>query len=406
VKLTDLAIKHAAAREKDYKLFDGGGLFLLIQRNGRKYWRLKYRDPADKSREKLLALGVWPDVSLKEARAAAADARKLRGAGVDPSEQRRQEKQARKLNAENTFEAIGRDWIEKERGLWTDDHAARVESSLIDDVFPYLGNRPLAEITPPEVLDIVRRVEERGALDVASRILQRCKSVFRYAVQTGRAVHNPAAELTGVLTSRKVQHRASLPPGELPDFLKKLRVYDGYPLTRYALRLLLLTFLRPGELRGARWSEFDIERAEWRVPGERMKMGTEHIVPLSRQALELLESLRPVVGRSELLFPNVRDRRRPISENTMTYALYRMGYESRATPHGFRATASSILNERGFNRDAIERQLAHLERNNVRAAYTHHAEYLGDRRKMMQWWADYLDSLETGSNVVPFPMAS
>jgi len=242
-----------------------------------------------------------------------------------------------------------------------------------------------------DLLEAIKIVESRDALDLASRLLQRCQQVFRYAVQTGRLASNPAVELKGTLKTRKVQHRAALSREEFPVFLQKLENYDGYLITTYALKFLILTFVRPGELRGAKWCEFDLNRKEWRIPGERMKMKTPHIVPLSHQALTLLELIRRLSGSCDLLFPGERSRKKSISENTMTYALYRLGYKSRATPHGFRATASSILNEEGFNRDAIERQLAHQERNDVRAAYTHHAEYLIDRVEIMQWWANYLD---------------
>jgi integrase len=260
---------------------------------------------------------------------------------------------------------------------------------------------PITEIEAPDVLAVVRRVESRGALDVAGRVLQRCSAIFKFAVQSGRAKYNPAGDLTGVLKTRKVQHQASVPRDDLPELLRGIDGYDGDPVTRYALQLLMLTFVRPGELRGARWTEFDLEAKQWRIPAERMKMHTEHIVPLSRQAVDLLKELAPLTERHELLFPGARSVAKPISENTMTYALYRIGFKSRATPHGMRATASSILNEQGFNRDAIERQLAHLERNKVRGAYTHHAEYLDERKRMMQWWADYLDQVATGSNVIP-----
>lgn len=268
-------------------------------------------------------------------------------------------------------------------------------------MFPSLGHRAITEIQPPDVLEMVRKVESRDALDVASRVLQRSSAIFRYAVQTGRAQINPASELKGVLKTRKVQHRAAATRAELPALLRAVSGYQGQIITRIALQFLVLTFVRPGELRKAQWNEFDLEAKVWRIPAERMKMGTEHLVPLSRQALALLETLRPVSGHYDLLFPGERSRVKPISENTMTYALYRLGYKSRATAHGFRTTAPSILNEEGFNPDAIERQLSHLERNQVRGAYTQHAEYLKDRITMMQWWADYLEQMESGSNVIP-----
>jgi integrase len=268
------------------------------------------------------------------------------------------------------------------------------------EVFPRLDIKPIQEITLPEILDVVRCIEKRGALEVASRVLQRVNAVFRYAIQTGRATYNPAADLAGSIKTRKVTHRAALSRAELPEFLTKLNAYDGHPITKLALKLMVLIFVRSSELRGARWEEFDFERAEWRISAERMKMGTEYIVPLSRQAIAVIEELRPITGRYDLLFPNRDNLSKPMSENTLLYAMYRMGYHSRATVHGFRATASTILHEMGFWPDVIERQLAHAERNSVTAAY-HRSEYLEERRRMMQVWADYLDSLTTDAKIVP-----
>ena len=390
MKLTAIKVKQAKPSAQDYKLFDGRGLHLLVKKNGSKYWRLKYRYLG---KEKTLAIGVYPEVTLEDAREDTTKARNLLNKeGKDPSSEKRLGKLALTKQAETAFASIAMEWIGI-NDMWTDAHSKRVTTSLERDVFPMIGHRPISEIQPPEVLAVIRAVEDRDALDVASRILQRCSSVFRYAIQTGRATTNPASELKGVLRTRKVQHVASVPRAELPKLIEAIDQYDGNPITTYALQLLLLTFVRPGELRGAKWEEFDIDKAEWRIPAERMKMGSEHIVPLSRQSLELLEKIRPITGVSELVFHGERTRIKPISENTMTYALYRLGYKGRATPHGFRATASSILNEQGLNPDAIERQLSHVDRNQVRSAYTHHARYLAERREMMQWWADYLDSM-------------
>ena len=320
-------------------------------------------------------------------------------AGNDTVVKRREEKHLALLSAENTFEAVTREWHEQKREQWTPHHATEVINTLMRDVFPAIGNKPITDIAPKEVLAIVRKVEKRGALDVASRILQRTGSVFRYAVQTGRIVINPATELRGVIKQRKVKHKPALKADELPEFLRKLDNYDGDQVTILALTLLALTFVRPGELRGARWEEFDLDNSQWQIPAERMKMRHEHIVPLSRQALAILDQLKTLTGNSELLFPSRNGEGKLMSENTLTYALYRMGYHSRATAHGFRATASTILNEQGWRPDVIERQLAHAERNKVRAAY-HRSEYLADRKKMMQSWADYLDSLRSGANIV------
>ena len=398
--LTDSTVRNAKPEDKPKRLFDAGGLYLEVSPAGGKWWRLKYRYHG---KEKRISLGVYPKTTLSDARVERDKIKQQLREGHDPSLIRQRNKIKSRLSAENSFEAIAREWHEQQSGRWQPSHAVRVLHSLEKDLFPIIGHRPINEIEPPEVLAMIKQVERRDALDYASRVLQRAKAVFRYAVQTGRALHNPAAELTGVLKTRKVTHRPAMPRSDLPAFLVALDNYEGQPITRLALNLLVLTFLRPGELRGARWTEFDFERNEWRVPAERMKMQEEHIVPLSRQALALLNDLRPLTGRYELLFPNQNKVTAPISENTMTYALYRMGYKSRATAHGFRATASTILNEQGFDPDIIEKQLAHTERNKVRAAY-HRAEYLDARHKLMQWWADFLDRQRIkgeGGNVVP-----
>jgi integrase len=400
--LTDTELRNAKPKEKPYKLADGGGLVLLVHPNGSKYWRLRYYFLG---KEKLLALGVYPKLSAKVARQKAADAKAELAKGIDPSVTRKAESAGHKVKAENTFEVIGREWWDNKRGEWVDHHADRVIGYLIKDVFPALGSYPIVDITPPQLLDVIWRVERRGALDVASRELQFCTSIFRFAIQTGRATFNPAAELSGALKSRKPQHRPSLKINDLPLFFEKLDESPSGPIAKTAVRMTIYTFMRPGEIRTARWQDFDIKNAEWRVPEALMKMKTEHIVPLSRQVLAMLEQLRPFTGHCELLFPGERNRRIPISENTMNAVINRMGYQGLATPHGFRATASSFLNEQGFHRDAIERQLAHMERNKVRSAYTHHAEYLDERRKMMQWWSDYLDGLTSGGNVVPVNFA-
>ena len=385
--MTQLTARGLAAlrpAERPYKRSDGKGLFIDVRPNGSKYWRMAYRY---QGKQKLLALGVYPEVSLAEARDCLADARKELANGIDPMASRK----ATSSQVHNGFELIAREWITN-NDMWSDGHSKHVIRTMEQDVFPRIGSKPITEITTPELLTVIRAVEDRDALDVASRILQRCSSVFRYAIQTGRATTNPALDLKGVLRTRRVQHVASIPPAELPSLISAINEYNGNPVTKYALQLLLLTFVRPGELRGARWDEFDMEKAEWRIPPERMKMDTEHIVPLSRQSIAILRDIEPLTGKSELVFHGERTRKQPISNNTMTYALYRMGYKSRATPHGFRATASSILNEQRFNPDAIERQLSHIDRNQVRSAYTHHARYLEERREIMQWWADYLDS--------------
>lgn len=393
--LSDIQIRNAKARAKQYKLSDGGGLYLLVTPDGRKYWRLKYRFLG---KEKLLALGVYPDVKAAKAREDRDAAKRLLKEHQDPTTVRKQRRHAAKEASENTFEAITREWVEQRRHQWVPSHAARVLNSLENEIFPALGFRPISEITAPELLGTLRKVEARGALETAQRVLQRCDAIFRYGVVTGRCERSPAADLKGALKTPKHENRAALSAADLPDFLRKLDAYDGHLLTRLALNLQALTFVRPGELRGAEWSEIDLEAAEWRIPAERMKMRAPHIVPLSRQAVAALEQLRQLSGRGRFVFPNQTKSGAPISENTVLYALYRLGYHSRATGHGFRATASTILNEQGWRADAIERQLAHKERNKVRAAY-HRSEYLEERRQMMQAWADYLDMLKARGKV-------
>lgn len=396
--LTAIQVKQAAPTDKDQWLSDEKGLRLLIKANGSKYWRLKYRF---NGKQKTFAVGVYPEISLKDARKAVADARALIRNGQDPSLERRILKRQYVVDEGSDFDVIARDWWEHQKDTWTNDHASRVWSRLKDNTFPDLAHRPIVTIEPQNVISVIRKIESRGALDVANRVLQDIRRVCRYAVQMGFLTHNPAAELGGILKATKTTHRASLPREELPRFLKELANYDeiGRLLTRLAVQLLLLTFVRPGELRGAKWSEFDLEKRLWRIPGNRMKMGTDHLVPLSSQSLAIIDQLKPITGKYDLVFPSERNRTESMSDNTMRKAIFTLGYDgtvkgkSKATPHGFRATASSILNESGFNPDAIERQLSHMERNSVRAAYTHHARYLKDREEMMQWWADYLESL-------------
>jgi integrase len=397
--LSDIQIRNLQSSDKDQWITDEKGLRLLVKKNGSKYWRLKYRFQGI---QKTLALGVYPTTTLKEARELCIDAKRDVAKGVDPGAKKQQEKHDSKINFDNSFEILAREWWEHQKGTWTEDHANRVWSRLKDNSFKVIGHLPVNDITPQVIISTIRVIEKRDALDVAQRVLQDIRRVCRYAVQTCRLLHNPASELSDILKSRKTSHRASLPLEELPKFMKALSTYEdtGRLLTKYALQLLILTFVRPGELRGARWDEFNFEDSMWRIPGKRMKMGTEHLVPLSKQALSVIQLLRPISGQYELLFPSERDRTRPMSDNTMRRAIFKLGYDgskpgkTKANPHGFRATASSLLNEKGFNPDAIERQLSHMERNGVRAAYTHHARYLDERREMMQWWADIVMSVK------------
>ena len=394
--LTDLAIKQTKPQDKIYYLKDGGSLFLEVTPAGGKNWRFRYRF---NGKAGVLSPGKYPAVSLAEARERAAEARRLLAEGINPGEAKKEAKLAAQVASASAFEVIAIEWHEKQLPRWTAGHAARIMDSLVKDVFPHLGRINVAELTAPKILACVQKVEKRGAVETAGRVLQRINAVLRYAIQTGRTDRNPANDVVGALTAQKVQHMPALPRAELPEFYRRLAAANLYQPTRIAMHLLVLTFVRPGELRAARWEEFDIERAEWRIPAERMKMRQPHIVPLSRQAQALLATLQPLTGRGALLFPATTDHAKPMSENTLSYAMGRMGYQGVATPHGFRALASTTLNEEGFDPDVIERQLAHAERNKVRAAY-HRAEYLDERRKMMQWWADFLDS-QQGVNVRP-----
>jgi integrase len=391
--LSDAKARNAKPKVKPYKIADGEGLFLLITPSGGKYWRLKYFFVG---KEKLLALGVYPDVTLAEARDRSVQARKVLAAGNDPGETKKDAKRLAALNNANTFEETAREWYETRRHEWAPGSIRCKRIYLENHLLPRLGPRPIAAITAPEVLELLRVIEERGTLDTARRVMQMCGQIFMYAIAIGRAERNPVPDLRGALKTPIVKHHSFLKANELPDFLRGLQSYDGSVQTRLALRLLLLTFVRTNELRGAEWTEFDWEASAWRIPAERMKIKEPHIVPLSRQAIGVLRELEKLTGNRRYAFPNQHKPEAFMSENTMLYALYRMGYHSRATGHGFRSTASTILNEHDFRADVIERQLAHNERNSVRAAYNH-AQYLPERRKMMQWWADYLDEVVVDS---------
>jgi integrase len=403
MSLTDSRIRNAKPRAKPYKLSDGGGMYLLVTPDGARYWRLDYRFAG---KRRTLALGVYPTVSLSDARARREDARTLLSNGTDPSVAKKVMKRDTKHASETTFETIAREWVHNQRIRLAPRYCTQILARLEADVFPQIGLRPIADIDAPDLLDALRKIERRGALETARRLRQSCGQVFRYAIATGRAKHDPSADLRGALGSpgRKRGHKA-MSRDELPRFLSRLDAYDGDPRTRIALRLIILTFVRTGELRAARWSEFEnLEGNEplWRIPSERMKMRREHLVPLAPQVVALLSELRALPGSevSSFLFPSPA-REGCMSYNTMLYALYRMGYHSRATVHGFRAMASTALNEMGFRSEVIERQLAHEERDAVRAAYNR-AEYLSERRAMMKHWAD---SLGNGGRIVSIRQA-
>jgi integrase len=385
--LSDAKARNAKPRPKPYKIADGEGLFLVIMPSGSKYWRLRYFFAG---KEKLLALGVYPEITLTDARERRAQARKVLAHGNDPAEAKKEAKRLVTLKGANAFEVIAREWLEKRQHEWAPSSIRTKRTQVENHILPKLGKRPIADITAPEVLEMLRVIEKKGVLDTARRMMQVTGQIFMYAIATGRAERNPVPELRGALKTPIVKHHAFLKENELPLYLEKLEAYDGTLQTRLALRYMLLTFVRTTELRAAQWTEIDWDKAEWRIPGERMKMKELHIVPLARQTITVLRELEKHSGTRQYIFPNEHNPAGFMSENTMLFALYRMGYHSRTTGHGFRSTASTILNENGFQADVIERQLAHSERNNVRAAYNH-AQYLPERRRMMQWWADYLD---------------
>ncbi len=385
--LSDAKARNAKPRAKRYKISDGEGLFLVVMPSGSKYWRLRYFYAG---KEKLLALGVYPEISLADARDRRAQAQKVLAMGSDPADVRRKAKHNVQQKNADCFEAIAREWYDKGKHKWAESSRIDKLSRLERHVFPKIGPKPISEINAPDVLAMLRTVEARGTLDTAKRIRQMCGQIFMYAIATGRAERNPVPDLRGALKTPVVRHHAFIKETELPEYLQRLENYNGGIQTKLALRFLLLTFVRTTELRAAEWTEINWDKAEWRIPAERMKAKELHVVPLARQAIATLRDLEKVTGDRQYLFPSQNKPSTYMSENTMLFALYRMGYQSRATGHGFRSTASTILNEHGFRADLIERQLAHCELNSVRAAYNH-AQYLPERRTMMQWWADFLD---------------
>lgn len=394
--LTDTAIRSVKPSEKASKLFDGGGLFLLVKPNGARLWRMKYRVDG---REKLISFGQYPEVPLKTARERRDEARRLIAAKVDPSAKRRAEQAARS----DTFEAIAREYLDLKAKSLSPRTYERKLGRFEAFAFPYIGKLPITSIAAPQILAALRRIEERGKHETAHRVRSECGEVFRYAVATGRAERDPTGDLRGALAPVVVHnHPAITEPLKIGQLMRSIDGYRGHPATECALKLLPLVFVRPSELRCAEWQEFDLDQAEWRIPANRMKMREQHIVPLARQAVALLRELQPLTGTGRYLFPSLRTSERPISNNTVNAALRRLGYTGdEMVSHGFRSMASTCLNEQGWHPDLIELQLAHAERNKVRAVYNR-ATRLADRRKMMQAWADYLDTLRAGAEIVPF----
>ncbi|ECC5186943.1 DUF4102 domain-containing protein [Salmonella enterica subsp. salamae] len=411
--LTDIKVRTAKPTDKQYKLTDGSGMHLLVHPNGSRYWRLQYRFGG---KQKMLALGVYPEVSLADARARRDEARKLLANGIDPGDKKKNDKIEQE--EARTFEQLAIEWHATNK-KWSEEHSRRVLKSLVDNLFPAIGKRNIAELKTRDLLAPIKAVELSGRLDVASRLQQRTTAIMRYAVQSGLLDYNPAQEMAGAVTSSNRQHRPALELRRTPELLQRIDSYTGRPLTRLAVELTLLVFIRSSELRFARWSEIDFETSMWTIPAEReaiegvkhsqrgSKMRTPHLVPLSRQALAILKQVHKLSGDRDFVFIGDHDHRKPMSENTVNKALRVMGYDTKVEVcgHGFRTMACSSLIESGlWSRDAVERQMSHIERNSVRAAYIHKAEHLDERRLMLQWWADFLDANREKS-ISPFDFA-
>ena len=401
--LTDTAIRNAKPGEKPAKIFDERGLFLLVTPTGGKWWRLRYKFDG---KEKLLSLGTYPDTGLKDARTRRDDARKLLADGVDPGENRKAVKAARQVRAANSFEVVAREWYAKQAPNWAEHHGDRIIRRFERDIFPWIGGRPIADVTAPELLAAVQRIENRGALETAHRALGNCGQVFRYAVATGRALRDPSGDLRGALPPVKGEHFAAVTePKQAAELLRTLDGYQGTLTVACALRLAPLVFVRPGELRAAEWADIDLDAAEWRY--HVTKTDSDHIVPLATQAVAILRELHALTGNGRFVFPGARSNGRPMSDNAILAAMRRMGIgKDEMSGHGFRAMARTILDEvLGFRPDFIEHQLAHAVKDPNGRAYNRTA-HLGERRKMMQAWADYLDKLKDGADVLPFQRAA
>ncbi|HAY0345354.1 TPA: tyrosine-type recombinase/integrase [Escherichia coli] len=408
--LTDIKVRTAKPTDKQYKLTDGSGMHLLVHPNGSKYWRLQYRFDG---KQKMLALGVYPDVSLADARTRRDDARNLLANNIDPGDKKKSDKIEQE--EARTFEQLAVEWHATNK-KWSEEHSRRVLKSLEDNLFPAIGKRNIADLKTRDLLAPIKAVELSGRLEVASRLQQRTTAIMRYAVQSGLLDYNPAQEMVGAVASSNRQHRPALQLKRIPELLRRIDSYTGRPLTRLAVELTLLVFIRSSELRFARWSEIDFETSMWTIPAEReaidgvkhsqrgSKMRTPHLVPLSHQALAILKDVYKLSGDRDFVFIGDHDHRKPMSENTVNKALRVMGYDTKVEVcgHGFRTMACSSLIESGlWSRDAVERQMSHMERNSVRAAYIHKAEHLDERRLMLQWWADFLDA-NRESEVSPY----
>ena len=397
--LTDKAIRGLKAEDPKRRHFDEKGLYLELSPSGGKWWRFKYRFAG---KEKLLSMGVYPEVGLAEARKRRDKARSKLDDDIDPGVERKAEAQARHRAALNTLESVARAWLAFRAPSWSEHTHGSITASLENHVFPRLGKRPTAEVTPGEIRELVKAVDAGGARETAGRVFQRLRAIYRYAIQHDVCESDPTYSLrpSEILSAQQVQHRAALAQRDVPEFLALLDAYDGNQTTRGALEYLMLTATRPGETRGARWAEIDQDQALWRIASERMKMKTEHLVPLSKQALAVLKTARELAGESEFVFPSPFYPRKPLSDGTLNSALARMGYKGIATAHGFRTLYSTCANEYGWNADAIERQLAHEERDEVRGAYNR-ALMLPQRTKLMDWWGDRIDAMRSGASITP-----
>ncbi|HEO9533283.1 TPA: tyrosine-type recombinase/integrase [Escherichia coli] len=384
--LNDMQIRRAKPEVKAYTLGDGQGLSLLVEPNGSKSWRFRYRYAG---KPKMISLGVYPTITLAEARARRDEARKIVAEGKNPSEVRKEQKLALRIQSENAFEKIAREWHQMKSAKWSAGYASDIIEAFQNDIFPYVGTRPVGEIKPLELLNVLRKIEKRGALEKMRKVRQRCSEVFRYAIATGRAEFNPAADLSSALEVHKSNHFPFLKSDEIPDFLRALDSYAGSRLVQIATKLLMVTGVRTIELRAALWQEFDLDNAIWEIPAERMKMRRSHLVPLSTQALGFLNELKSMTGNYRYVFPGRNDPNKPMSEASINQLIKRIGYGWKVTGHGFRHMFSTLLHEQGFNSNWIEIQLAHVDKNSVRGTYNH-AQYLEQRRQMLEWYSKKL----------------
>lgn len=386
-----MAIKKAKPREKVYSLGDGNGLSLIVEPNGSKGWRFRYQF---NGKSKMISLGIYPVITLNEAREKRDDARRLVANGTDPAEARKEERNKASGQSENTFKKITLEWFNGRKDRWSEGYRDDMMEAFENDVFPYIGDHPIAEIKPLELLEVLSIMEKRGVTEKLKKVRQRCGEVWKYAIITGRAEYNPAPDLASAFIPHQRENYPYLLADELPEFLSSVDKYQGSQIVRTALNILMLTGLRPGELRKSEWSFIDFESRTWKLPEKIMKMGRVHVVPMSDQVISLLRQIQPISGDYQYIFPSRTNHKKHLSEMAINTMIGRMGYRGRATGHGFRHTMSTILHEKGFNTAWIELQLAHVDKNSIRGTYNH-ALYLEGRREMMQWYADYIDELRS-----------